>query len=124
MYGIAHDITQVLPCAGCDLQQTFFSDTFQKRDEMGGFQFRHWQMTYHRENMVIHAGKQAVCGILRPSYIALMPLKCQILKDFFRRAGCFFGETLLGGVDVLREQLADTITLLPCTRQGYIGVST
>ncbi len=58
MHGIAHDVTQVLPCAGRDIQQSFCRDTFQQVDEMTGVEFRHWQMTNYRKNMIVDAGKQ------------------------------------------------------------------
>ncbi|AIL36243.1 hypothetical protein AC01_3342 [Escherichia coli 1-392-07_S3_C1] len=36
---MAHYVTQVLPCAGRNLQQTFFLDPFQQVNEMTGFKF-------------------------------------------------------------------------------------
>ncbi|CAM8020929.1 hypothetical protein KLMIMM195B_19100 [Klebsiella michiganensis] len=84
MNRMTHDVTEVLPRAGRDFQQTFFLNAFQQVNEMTGFKFRDGQMSDNRKNMIVHAGKQTVSGILRPFFIAFMPRQRHCLKDLFR----------------------------------------
>lgn len=74
----------MLPRAGCDLQQTFFLNTFQKGSKVSGFQFRYRQITDRREDVIVHTGKQAGSMVLRPGSVALMLAQRHSLKTLCR----------------------------------------
>ena len=69
MHRITHDVTEVLPRAGRNFQQAFSLNAFQQVNEMTGFKLRDGQVTNHRKDMIVQAGKQAVGGVLRPALL-------------------------------------------------------
>jgi hypothetical protein len=79
---MAHDVTEVLPRAGRDFQQTLFLNPFQQVNEMTGFKFCDGQMTDYRKDMIVHAGKQTVSGVLRPFFIVLCHASATVLNTF------------------------------------------
>ena len=115
---MAHDVTEVLPRAGRDFQQALFLNTFQQVNEMMGFKLRDGQMTNYRKDMVVHAGKQTVSGVLRPLFIVFMPCQRHCFKHLLWCAGSAFRSPLLCRVDVQRQHLTDTFALLAGIRQG------
>jgi len=51
-----------------------------------------------------------------------MPTQCNVFKGFFWCAGCFLCDTLLGWIDILREEFTDAVTLLSGISQRNIGI--
>ncbi len=56
---MSRDFAQVLTSTGRDFQQPFCLYVFQHVDKMGSFEFCDWQEPDFREDMIVHAGKQA-----------------------------------------------------------------
>ena len=75
-------------------------------------------MSDNRKDMVVQACEQAVSGILRPFFIAFMPGQRHGFKHLLSWAGTAFCGPLLYRVDVQRQHLTDTFTLLAGIRQG------
>src|SRR5688572_27181455 len=112
MHSMTHDVAHMLPGTCCDFQQTFFLNAFQQVDKVTRFQFSYRQVSNHREYMIVHAGKQAGCVVLRPCSVAVMPLQCHMFEGFFWCGSGSFSRALLCWIDILREEFTDTITLL------------
>ena len=77
-----------------------------------------------RKDMSVQTGKHAICGILRPFFLATVPLQCHGFKHFLLHARAAFSGTLLRRVDVQRQHLTDAFALLAGVRQGDGRVGT
>ena len=58
VHSMTHDVAHMLPGTCCDFQQTFLLKAFQQIDKVTRFQFSYWQVSNHREYMIVHVGKK------------------------------------------------------------------
>ena len=84
LYGVTHDVTELLPGSGRDFQKAFILDNFQQSSEMLRFQHRDGEMTNCRKDMVFHTGKDAFSVVSRPFLVGFVPCQRDGLKAFFR----------------------------------------
>lgn len=76
------------------------------------FQQGDGQMTNRRKDVIVHTGECAPHS-LSTIFVGLKPVERHGLKAFVRRSGRFFSNTLLCGIDILRQLPAENIALLP-----------
>lgn len=122
--GVTHDVAESLPGTGGDFKKTFILNDPQQGSEILCFQAGDGPVTNRREDMVFHTGKNTVGIISRPFFIGFVPFQCRRSEAFFRACHGFFRRTLLCGIDILRQQFTNGITLLTGISQGNLRVGT
>ncbi|HAH1521641.1 TPA: hypothetical protein GE516_02190 [Escherichia coli] len=105
LYGIAHDVAELLPRAGRDFQKALILNNPQQGSEILRFKFGNGQMTNRREDMVFHTGENTGGIISRPFFVGFVPGQRHRhrFKALFRGAGGFLCHALLRRVDILRQ---------------------
>lgn len=103
LYGIAHDVAELLPRAGRDFQKALILNNPQQGSEILRFKFGNGQMTNRREDMVFHTGENAGGIISRPFFVGFVPGQRHRFKALFRGSGGFLCHALLRRVDILRQ---------------------
>ncbi|EFB6865650.1 hypothetical protein E5H29_21540, partial [Escherichia coli] len=73
LYGIAHDVAELLPRAGRDFQKALILNNPQQGSEILRFKFGNGQMTNRREDMVFHTGENTGGIISRPFFVGFVP---------------------------------------------------
>ena len=89
LYGIAHDVAELLPRAGRDFQKALILNNPQQGSEILRFKFGNGQMTNRREDMVFHTGENAGGIISRPFLLVLCQASATALKHFSGEQAAF-----------------------------------
>ena len=103
LYGIAHDVAELLPCSGRDFQKALILNNPQQCGKILRFKRSNGQMTNRREDMVFHTGENTGGIISRPFFVGFVPGQRHRLKALFRGTGGFLCHALLRRVDILRQ---------------------